>query len=65
MVYYFYLLCINLCLNLVSFVLEKMILGFWVYDGKLFDKEYYDKDGNYNLEYDYEVFFGKEKKFFD
>lgn len=36
-----------------------------MHDGKLSDKEHYDKDGKHNEEYDHEAFLGKEKKSFD
>lgn len=37
-----------------------------VYDKDLFEEEYFKgEDLDYNVEYDYEVFFGKEKKKFD
>lgn len=65
MAHYFYLLCIYLCLNLAGSAPEKTISGSRVHDGKLSDKEHYDKDGNHNPEYDHEAFLGKEKKSFD
>lgn len=36
----------------------KRIGSVWDY-GNLLDEEYYNEEGEYNKEYDYEVFFGK------
>ena len=58
-------ICICLCLLAVRAAPEKTVADSRVHDGKLSDKEHYDKDGKHNEEYDHEAFLGKEKKSFD
>ena len=58
-------LCICLCLLSVRAAPEKTGVKSRVHDGKLSDKEHYDKDGKHSAEYDHEAFLGKQKKSFD
>lgn len=62
---FFSALVLCLCFLAVSTAPEKNSAKSGVHDGKLSDKEHYDKDGKHNEEYDHEAFLGKEKKSFD
>ena len=58
-------LVLCLCFLAVSTAPEKNSAKSRMHDGKLSDKEHFDKDGKHNEEYDHEAFLGKEKKSFD
>ena len=62
---FFSALVLCLCFLAVSTAPEKNSATSRMHDGKLSDKEHYDKDGKHNEEYDHEAFLGKEKKSFD
>ena len=58
-------LVLCLCFLAVITALEKHSAKSRMHDGKVSDKEHFDKDGKHNEEYDHEAFLGKEKKSFD
>ena len=62
---FFSALVLCLCFLAVSTAPEKNSAKSRMHDGKLSDKEHFDKDGKHNEEYDHEAFLGKEKKSFD
>lgn len=62
---FFSALVLCLCFLAVSTAPEKNSAKSGTHDGKLSDKEHFDKDGKHNEEYDHEAFLGKEKKSFD
>ena len=62
---FFSALVLCLCFLAVSTAPEKNNAKSRMHDGKLSDKEHFDKDGKHNEEYDHEAFLGKEKKSFD